>query len=123
MKHEAKAQIAFGKYLREKRPYGYYELKHTDKEYLPLSKIEVHQYESLLAAEETGLVWKLSDQDQRIKPFDSFCSPPMPAYVVISFVKTFYFIRICDLLDMRDAGEFSITREKAHELAEQIVNY
>lgn len=123
MKHEAKAQIVFNQYLREKRPYGYFELKHTDKDYFPFNKIELVQYEGLQAMEATGLVWKLSDQDSRQKPCDTFCAPPLPAYIVIAFGPAFYFIRIAVIVEMRESGKFSITLTEAKEFAEKIVNY
>ena len=123
MKHEAKAQIVFNQYLRERKPNGYYELKQTDKKYFPFSKIEQVQYDGLQATEKGGLVWKLSDQDQRPKPCDTLCMPPLPSYVVIAFGKTFYFIRIKTIVDMRENGKISITLEEAKTHAEKIVNF
>lgn len=123
MKHEAKAQIVFNQYLREKRPYGYFELKQTDKAYFPFNKIEKVQYDGLQAMEISGLVWKLSDQDMRPKPCDTFCTPPLPAYLVIAFGPAFYFIRIAVIVKMRESGKMSITLEESREFAEKIVNY
>lgn len=122
-KHETEAQVAFNQYIRERRTYGYYELKHTDRDYFPFSKIEQVQYDGLQATEKTGLVWKLSDQDSRPKPCDSFCTPPLPSYLVIFFGPAFYFIRIGIIVKMREAGKLSITLEEAKKMAEKIVNY
>jgi hypothetical protein len=123
MKHEAKAQIVFNQYLRERKPHGYYELKQTDKGYFPFSKIEQVQYDGLQATEKGGLVWKLSDQDMRPKPCDTFCTPPLPSYIVIAFGKAFYFIRIKTIVKMKEEGKISITLAEAKEHAEKIVNY
>lgn len=123
MKHEARAQIEFGKYLREAKPFGYYELKHTDKEYFAFSKIEQVQYDGLQATEKHGFIWKLSDQDQRPKPCDSICTPPLPSYLVISFNKAFFFIRIKEIVDMKEAGKIAISQAEAMNIAEKIVQY
>jgi len=123
MKHEAKAQIVFNQYLRERRPHGYFELKQTDKKYFSFSNIEQVQYDGLQATEKSGLVWKLSDQDQRAKPVDTICTPPLPSFLVIAFGKTFYFMRIKTIVDMRESGKISITLEEAKAQAEKIVNF
>jgi len=74
---EAKWQVIFNQYLREKRLHGYYELKQTSAETFPFSKIETNQYEGLQATKKEGLVWKLSDEDRRLKPCDTLCIPPL----------------------------------------------
>ena len=77
----------------------------------------------LQATEKEGFVWKLSDMDSRPKPCDCLSMPPLPSYVVISFVRTFYFIRIRDIVKMREDGKLSITLEEAKIMAEKIVDY
>ena len=119
MKHEAKAQIVFNQYLRERKPNGYYELKQTDKAYFPFSKIEQVQYDGLQATEKGGLVWKLSDQDQRPKPCDTLSIPPLPSYLVIKFPDAFYFIRIGEVVKLREEGGISISLEQAKVIAEK----
>ena len=123
MKQEAKAQIVFNQYLREKKPNGFYELKVTEKDYFAFSKIEQVQYDGLQATEKGGLVWKMSDADSRPKPCDTLCIPPLPSYIVIAFGKTFYFIRIKTIVDMRENGHISISREEALKVAEKLVNF
>ena len=120
-KREAHWQTLFNQYLREKKPYGYYELKQTIKDYFPFSKIETVQYEGLQATEKDGLVWKLSDADMRPKPCDTLCIPPLPSYIVIHFVDGFYFIRIKDIVKMREDGKIAITKDQAKDMAEKIV--
>ena len=120
MKQEAKYQILFNQYIREKRLYGYFELKYTENNTFPFSRIETHQYEGLQAGEKVGLVWKLSDQDMRQKPFDSFCTPPLPAYLIIVFRQDMYMIRIGEIVKLREAGLIGITLEKAKELASYV---
>ncbi len=122
-KIEAKAQVVFNQYLREVKPYGYFELKQTDKPYLGFGKIEQVQYDGLQATETGGLIWKMSDQDQRPKPCDSFCTPPLPSYIVIAHKHVFYFVRIGVIVEMRENGKVSISIDEAREHAEKIVNY
>lgn len=120
-KREAKWQIVFNQYLREKRMVGFFELKFTSKDYLPFSAIELHQYEGLQATEKEGLVWKLSDEDRRQKPCDTLCIPPLPSYIVIKFEDGFYLIRIKEVVAIREEGNLSITLEVARKVAEKII--
>ncbi len=120
-KYEAKWQGVFNQYIREKKIYGFFELKQTIKNSFPFAKIESVQYEGLQATEKSGLVWKLSDEISRPKPCDSFSIPPLPSYVVIKFEDGFYMIRIGVIVEMRDAGLISITREQAKLKAEKII--
>lgn len=124
-KPEAKWQVTFNQYLREKRKkgemYGFYELKQTNGNSLPFSKIEIHQYDGLQATEKEGLVWKLSDEDRRQKPCDTICIPPLPSYLVIKFTGAYYIIRIKDIVKLREEGGISITQLQAQMLAEKIL--
>lgn len=122
-KREAKAQTLWNQYLRETRIQGYFELKIvTEGSSLPFSKIEKHQWEGLQALEESGLVWKLSDEDSRQKPCDCFCVPPLPAYLVIRYPEGFfYMIPIKEAMKIREEGLISITEERAKQAAEKIV--
>lgn len=118
---EAKWQTIFNKYLRETGMPGFFELKCTTNLSFPFSKIEQHQYEGLIAAEKNGLVWKLSDQDMRLKPCDTLSIPALPAYLVIKFPDGYYCLRIGEVVKIRDEGVISITLQKAKEVAEKIV--
>lgn len=124
-KPEAKWQTTFNHYLKEKREkgemYGYYELKQTQKNSLPFSKIEIHQYDGLQVTEKSGMTWKFSDDDGRLKPCDCANLPPLPSYIVIKFPDAYYIIRIKDIVKMREEGSISITLDKAKEVAEKIV--
>lgn len=119
-RNEAAWQTIWNQYLREKKYYGYFELKVAEKA-LAFSRIESVQYEGLQATEKSGLVWKLSDQDQRPKPCDTISAPPMGSYIVIKFNNAFYVIRIEEIVKLREAGRIAITWEQAKELAEKIV--
>ena len=121
IKREQKWNTMLNQYLRERKLHCFYELKCTILDYFPFSKIEIHQYDGLQATEKEGLVWKLSDEDQRQKPCDGFCIPPLPSYLVIKFIDGFYFIRIKDIVDMRDNGEIAITKKRSEEIAEKII--
>jgi hypothetical protein len=118
---EAKWQILLNQYLREKRLYGFFELKQTNTLSLAIGKIETHQYEGLQATEKEGLVWKLSDEDRRKKPCDTLCIPPLPSFIVIKFPDGFYFIRIKDVVGLVERGVVSITKYWAELNAERIV--
>ena len=120
-KFEQKWQTLFNQYLREKRLYGFFELKQTIKDFFPFAKIELHQYQGLQATEREGLVWKLSDEDSRQKPCDTLCIPPLPSYIVIKFPDGFYMIRISHIVNMRESGVIGITLAQAKEIAEKIV--
>ena len=118
---EAKWQIVFNQYLREKKMHGFFELKYTDAGIFPFAKIETVQWEGLVATEKNGLVWKLSDEDQRQKPCDCFSIPPLPSYLVIKFKDGFYIIRFQKIIDWRDDGKISISRVDAEKIADKII--
>lgn len=125
MKKEAKWQTVLNGILRELRVkekfYCYSELKQTEKEHLPFSKIEVHQYEGLQATEKEGMTWKWSDDDMREKPCDCANLPPLPSYIVIKFSDGFYFVRIAVIVKLREEGHIAITKEYAEKVAEKII--
>ena len=121
MKREAKWQVIFNQYLREKKMHGFFELKYTDSEIFPFAKIETVQWEGLVATEKNGLVWKLSDEDQRQKPCDCFSIPPLPSYLVIKFKDGFYIIRFQKIIDWRDEGKISIGRIDAEKISDKII--
>ena len=121
MKKEAKWQIVFNQYLREKRMYGFFELKYTESEIFAFAKIETVQWEGLQATEKNGFVWKLSDEDQRQKPCDCLSIPPLPSYLVIKFKPGFYIIRFQKIVDWRDDGKISISRVDAEKIADKII--
>jgi hypothetical protein len=121
MKKEAKWNTILNQYLREKKFYCFYELKQTDLDYFPFSKIETVQYDGLQATEKNGLVWKLSDEDQREKPCDGMSIPPLPSYLVIKFKDGFYMIRFKEIVHLRELGIISVTRSLAEKLSEKII--
>lgn len=118
---EAKYQTIFNQYLREKKMHGFFELKYTESETFPFAKIETVQWEGLQATEKNGLVWKLSDEDQRQKPCDCLSIPPLPSYLVIKFKDGFYVIRFKKIIDLRDEGKISISRVDIEKIAEKII--
>ena len=118
---ESKQQPILGAYLREKKMYGFFELKICNTEYFPFSKIEQHQYDGLQATSKSGLMWKLSDEDQRQKPCDCLSIPPLPSYIVIKFKDGFYMVNINEIVKLREAGSIAITKAQAEQLAEKII--
>lgn len=119
---EAKNNTILNQYLREKRMYCYYELKVAKGNTFNFSKIEDNQDEGLPALAKEGMVWKWSDEDSRKKPCDGGCLPPLPAYLVIKFKTLFIFIDYARIIELKDQGVKSITREQARELSTKIVN-
>ena len=121
IKKEAKWQVVWNQYVREKKLLGFFELKQTILDSFPFSKIETVQYDGLQATEKHGLVWKFSDNDMRPKPCDSVSIPPLPSYLVIKFPDGFYMIRFQRIVEHREAGRISITKLEAEKLAEKII--
>ncbi len=121
---ESKSNTILNQYLREKRMYCYYELKVCGGTAFPFSKIEDNQDEGLPALAKEGLVWKLSDEDSRKKPCDGFCTPPLPAYLVILFASShkFYFISYSIITRLRELGDKFITEEDADYWSEKVVH-
>lgn len=105
---ESSHNTTLNQYLREKRMYCYYELKVVKGKTFNFGQIEVNQDEGLPALNREGLVWKLSDEDVRKKPCDGFCTPPLPAYLVLFFEDKFYFIDYGVIVLLREKGEKSL---------------
>jgi hypothetical protein len=120
-KVEAKWNTLLNKYFKEKKFFCYYELKQTKDNSFSFSKIETNQIDGLTATEESGMVWKLSDEDQRKKPCDGFSTPPLPSYLIIKWPDGFYLIRFKEILDMIEKGENKISKEQAKKIAEKII--
>lgn len=120
-KTEARWNTILNQYLREKKLYCFYELKQTTAKSFPFSKIEKHQWEGLEAMEKNGLVWKLSDEDQRQKPCDGFSIPPLPSYLVIKWPDGFYFIRFEEILKLKRNAQTYIFKGYAEIKAEHII--
>lgn len=101
--------------------YCYYELKVGKGKRFQFSEIEDNQDEGLPALQKEGLVWKLSDEDMRRKPCDGFCTPPLPAYLVIKFGQVFYFILYEKIAEMRNQGIKGISEDECIELCTKIL--
>lgn len=119
---ESKHNTTLNQYLRATRMYCYYELKIAKGNRFAFSAIEDNQDEGLPALAKEGLVWKLSDEDSRKKPCDGFCTPPLPAYLVIKFGQKFYFIEYANILTARANGEKSIDEAGADFLASKVIH-
>jgi len=124
MKREAKWNTILNAYFREKKMYCYYELKETNKkEIFRFGTIEKVQWDGLQSMEKNGLVWKISDEISRPKPCDGMSVPPLPSYLVIKFSGEFCMIPFGKIVELRDEGVISITKEKARELSYKIIKY
>lgn len=125
-KREADFNVVFNKYLRAKGLHCYYEIKQV-KLTLPYNAFEPQQLESLLAAQENGLVYKFSDSDQRIKPFDGISAPPLPAFVVVKFAMNAYLIPIDKFMEhvninMKTPKKRSMNQDEAAFLCKHQLN-
>jgi len=97
-KLEAQRNTFFMRYLtalkKQGTPlYGYFELKYTAANTFNMSKLEKGQVIGLENMQKYGLQWKLSDQDQRVKPCDCFSAPPITSYVLVFFHNDGYLLK------------------------------
>ena len=96
-------------------------VKAPDKS-LPYSAIRDNQYKGLRLAKKR-LIWKLSDEDRREKPFDSFIIQEGQAYVAICWFtprkqKSITLIDVEDLMRYRaNSSKKSINQHEANSLA------
>ncbi len=120
---ESKFQTKFNQYLRESKMLGYFELKVVNTETFLFSKLENNQIEGLSPLEKNGLIWKLSDEDSRLKPCDCFSAPPMPSYLVLIFKDGFYLIRFSKIERMMYQGRVGIKKEDVEKEAELIIKF
>lgn len=81
------------------------------------SNIKPHQVRALKIAKDSALIYKISDLDQMQKPMDGFIFVESEAYFVIFWEHTGYIIDVDDLAGEMMAGEKSLTKERANELA------
>jgi len=121
-KKEAPINTILNQYLRESRFYCYYELKKPKGSTFNFKNIEEGQDGGLPALEQTGLVWKLSDEDSRTKPCDGMCTPPLPAYLIICFGRTLYCIRYLVIQDMKKRGIKSISEKECFNLSDKVIH-
>lgn len=120
IKREAKWNTLLNQYLREKKLYCNFELKQTKGNSISFNSVKRLQYEGLMAAEYKGFLWKYSDQDQRQKPFDGSCNPPLPGYVIIKYPKCFVFIEVGKFFVEKTVSDRkSLTYERALEIKER----
>lgn len=122
VRREAADTTLWSHYCRQKKIFGIMELKHTDTQRFNFSSFEPHQIDSLMACEEEGLVWKLSDTDPRKKPADMISVPFYPAYLVIRFPESFVMIRITDFVKfMTETSNSYIHYNDCKKIATKIV--
>lgn len=115
---ESNFTTIFEKYIRAKKMYGVFELKQTDADAIPFAKVENHQIESLIAAQNVGFLHKISDADPRRKAFDVLYTKPLVAYIAIRFPKVTCVITVNNFIFERDRSKRkSLTIERAKEIA------
>jgi hypothetical protein len=122
-KIEAKKNTQWNEYCKKSKFYGFFELKQTSGDSFLFSKFESHQVTSLMTLNFYGLTWKLSDEDQRKKPCDSMCIPPLDSYLVIWFgkYKSFVVIDIGKIAPMIVHKHKSISYKDALKISDKVV--
>lgn len=114
--------VIFEKYVRIKKLHGVFELKKTDTDSILFSSVKDHQLESLIAVQESGFMWKISDADPRRKPFDLIATPRLVGYVVIKYNKITCIIPVNNFIFERDKSKRkSLTVERAKEISTYIL--
>lgn len=128
IKREASFQSIFNRWLRREflqgRSGGWaFELKQTQRDYLPFSAVEEHQLDALLAASHGGLVHKISDETRGYKPFDCFALAGAEAFVVIRYPDFFCLIEVNEFEEEKLVSKRkSLTSERAKEIACEVVS-
>lgn len=124
-KREAGWQTKWKAYVEDQHKKGinfYYELKQTKTNSLAYNQFKEHQLPDLESLKSGGLVWKLSDQDQRKKPCDGFSAPPQPTYVVIKYPAGYVMIDVTDFIqEIKTSKRKSLSIARALELSYKIV--
>lgn len=122
MRREAGITPTWEKYCRKKPLFGVFELKQTRSDKFYFKNFEPHQIDSLMAVEEAGTVFKWSDMDPRLKPFDVASLPPMPAFLVIKFPQCFVMIRINEFVNfMNNTQSVFISYDQAKKIATKMI--
>lgn len=118
MKNEANVTPTIIKYMQLKGIYGCYEIKSMQRQdSFVLSKFEPQQLESLRSAAHSGLNWKISDADPRLKPCDGIAIPPMRSWVILKFTGSVLFIDSQHFVYLNDQKVKRLKFEAARELA------
>ena len=114
----------FSHYIRDfwNKGSAVFELKICKTKRLNVSELKEHQERALSMTSSAAIYYKISDQSQGQKPFDSFYLQRTPAYVVITFYDTgyypTYFIDIFEWKKFKTTGKKSITEEECKEICE-----
>jgi hypothetical protein len=125
---ESDFQTEFNKWLRHNNPApltSVFELKVTEGDTLPWSRVEDHQIDGLLAARDGVFVWKIPDIDMVKKPFDCMKITGAFAFIVVMFhakdrgQKEFVMLEVGEFLRLREKGlkngQKSLTQEMSEE--------
>jgi hypothetical protein len=119
-KDEAKFQTFFNKWVRESfKKTAAYELKSTrGKSSFPFREFKEHQERSLRIVRAGVLAYKIPDDSQSFKPFDSFSMSGERAYVVIKYPQFFCMIDIDTFILERDRSKrASLTAGRARDIS------
>lgn len=103
---------------------GAFEIKHThNKPYINFNEVQDHQIRSLLAVNNEGLIYKISDSGLGFKPFDCFTLKNQPAFLVIKYKTFFVLIDINTfILEKKSSQRKSLTEIRAKAIAHLIVH-
>lgn len=117
IKREASITPAITAYIKIKSLTGLFEVKQTRLLRFNLNNFEPQQLESLMAAERSGLVWKISDADQRLKPCDIISVGPRPSTIVIKIQRAVFFIEARMIYNMIQGGVKSLSGSECSLIA------
>lgn len=124
MKHEAKFQTFFNRWLKNNyKRSGVFELKQTKSDSIPFSVLVQHQEDALWNTKHNKIVFKIPDGSFSPSPFDCFCLVQEMAFVVVKYPKFFCMIDIDDWIkEKKKSKRKSLTSERAKVLSELTVN-
>lgn len=120
-KREAQFGNRFRAWMRAQKdfPASAFELKQTQKDYIPFDDVQEHQVNALLAAKtRAGILYKAPDDSRGVKPFDFFYLQKCCAFVVIKFPKKAEVIDIDTfLMEKERSKRKSLTSERANQIS------
>lgn len=118
MKHEAKFQVVFSKWLKSSfKGSAVFELKQTKGSSLPFDAVVEHQEQALWHTKNKKLVYKIPDVGYQ-NPYDCICLSGVGAYVVVKYPDFFCLIDIDDWLNEKKRSQRrSLTASRADEIS------
>lgn len=120
---ESKFTILFRHWLRANPRYSAaFELKQTQRDYISFNAVQPHQIAALMAVQNQGLLYKISDETRGFKPFDLFYMRNEEAYVVIKYPLGFVLVDVGVFVEEKKKNKKkSLKWKRAKEIAAEVV--